>query len=413
MWSLLLTVLSKSSASSRSVIHSTVFEASATGPYPCVRIPSALTLGTSNIIAAFAECRRWAGDQCFVDGTSNASKSEESNRSICLRRSFDGGATWGALQLNITQRYSANPSAVYDPTMNTTRLFFDDTVSGLLYSVVSADNGASWHTATPLLLRTSAAEPHPKPIAAHAGPGNSAVRMSSGVLLVAAYHANRSWTSMFSYASVYRSDDAGVSWTDCSPLQQQHQQAQRMFPFLGEPSLALVRVRSNGWDEVLVLNSRCPTGRAPWYPGPAAPCDCDCRGVTLSTDGGTTWGAMNYDAALRDPDCQGAVIALKNGSLAFSNANSATRRQDLAVRLGSVRVHHGGAQRSGGAHATTAAVVWAKAAWPLGKRNTSAGYSSMLELGGTGRIGVLWETEGNVEGCRGEGCSIVFSVSTA
>ena len=90
-----------------------VFESS-TGPYPCIRIPSALALPGGEVLA-FAECRRWAGDQCFVAGQPNASRSGEFNRSICMRRSTDGGRSWGPLQPNITRRYSASePRAVWN-----------------------------------------------------------------------------------------------------------------------------------------------------------------------------------------------------------------------------------------------------------------------------------------------------------
>ena len=54
-------------------------------------------------------------------------------------------------------------------------------------------------------------------------------------------------------------------------------------------------------------------------------------------------------------------------------------------------------------------VAWATHVTQLASTNASAGYSSLLELA-DGRVGVLWETEGNVPGCRGEGCSIVYSV---
>jgi hypothetical protein len=47
---------------------------------------------------------------------------------------------------------------------------------------------------------------------------------------------------------------------------------------------------------------------------------------------------------------------------------------------------------------------------PLAAPGTSAGYSSLFEMP-DGRVGVLWETEGDQRerGCRGEGCSIVLS----
>ena len=101
----------------------TLFEAvnTAVGPYPCTRIPSGLAL-PNGIVLAFAECRRWVGDGCFIHGMHNDSSAQYFNRSICLRRSLDGGTTWEPLQDNITERYSSNPSAVYVRLCVETRL---------------------------------------------------------------------------------------------------------------------------------------------------------------------------------------------------------------------------------------------------------------------------------------------------
>ena len=44
----------------------------------------------------------------------------------------------------------------------------------------------------------------------------------------------------------------------------------------------------------------------------------------------------------------------------------------------------------------------------LATATTSAGYSALFQRP-DGRVGVLWETEGDVPGCRGEGCSIAVS----
>ena len=366
---------------------SVVFQAdtSAGGAYPCTRIPAALALPDGALLA-FAECRRWAGDQCFVRGVPNATRGQEFDRSICLRRSADGGASWGALQPNVTKRFSANPSAVLVPHPagggGGTRvlLFFDDTVSGELYSAASDDGGATWAVARPLLSSASGA-----PIQGTAGPGNSAVALPGGELLLAAYHADRARTTMFSYASVLRSADGGGTWADVSPPSAAG--GGPMFPHLGEPSLAVLP------GGLLVLDARCPDGRKP-YPGPAAPCDCDCRGVAVSSDGGRSWGETAFDGSVvPDPDCQGALIALANGSLAFSNANSPSVRVNPAVRLG---------------EATAAGVAWAAGATQLATGATSAGYSSIFEAA-DGRLGVLWETEGGQPGCHGEGCSIVLS----
>ena len=55
-------------------------------------------------------------------------------------------------------------------------------------------------------------------------------------------------------------------------------------------------------------------------------------------------------------------------------------------------------------------MVWSPSVLPLAAPGTSAGYSSLFEMP-DGRVGVLWETEGDqrARGCRGEGCSIVLS----
>ena len=44
----------------------------------------------------------------------------------------------------------------------------------------------------------------------------------------------------------------------------------------------------------------------------------------------------------------------------------------------------------------------------LATATTSAGYSALFQRP-DGRVGVLWETEGDVPGCRGQGCSIAVS----
>ena len=188
----------------------TVFEANSNG-FPCMRIPSALAL-PNNTLLVFAECRRWAGDGCFVKGWPNASRQVESLRSICQRRSVDGGATFGALFPNITNHYSANPSAVWDHARERVLLTFDDTKNGGLYSMASHDLGLTWDEPSQLV------DTDGTKLAGVAGPGNSIVVTSNGDLLLAVYHADRAWTDMFSFANVLRSQDGGASWVDMSPL---------------------------------------------------------------------------------------------------------------------------------------------------------------------------------------------------
>ena len=118
-------------------------------------------------------------------------------------------------------------------------------------------------------------------------------------------------------------------------------------------------------------------------------------------DGGSSWGEMVYDSAVPDPDCQGAVLGLPNGSLVFSNANSPSKRQNPSLRLGQVVMAQ---QRP--------KVEWSATTTQLATTTTAAGYSSVFQMP-SGQLGVLWETEGGqpARGCRGEGCSIVLSLA--
>ena len=115
-------------------------------------------------------------------------------------------------------------------------------------------------------------------------------------------------------------------------------------------------------------------------------------------DGGSSWGEMVYDAAVPDPDCQGAVLGLPNGSLVFSNANSPSKRQNPSLRLGQIMMEQ-----------QKPKVEWSKTTTQLATTTTAAGYSTVFRLPG-GRLGVLWETAGDQQrGCLGEGCSIALS----
>ena len=57
------------------------------------------------------------------------------------------------------------------------------------------------------------------------------------------------------------------------------------------------------------------------------------RVLAMSTDGGATFSPAAFDSRLIDPVCQGSIIRLGNGYLAFSNPVHATKRENGVVRF--------------------------------------------------------------------------------
>ena len=58
---------------------------------------------------------------------------------------------------------------------------------------------------------------------------------------------------------------------------------------------------------------------------------CDCQSYALSSDGGETFGAMQFDPTLVSPVCE-ASVAVLGGRLFFANPASKTQRRDITVR---------------------------------------------------------------------------------
>jgi sialidase-1 len=95
------------------------------------------------------------------------------------------------------------------------------------------------------------------------------------------------------------------------------------------------------------------------------------RCISLSHDGGATFSPAAFDSRLIDPVCQGSIIRLDNGVLAFSNSAHQTKRENGTVRFS-----------------------WDEGrTWPLSSviETGSFQYSCMTKLPKQ-KIGVLYET---------------------
>ena len=84
------------------------------------------------------------------------------------------------------------------------------------------------------------------------------------------------------------------------------------------------------------------------------------RAVARSDDGGETWGALGYDAALISPVCQASIVSF-GGATYFSNPASTSGRSHLTIRK-----------------STDSAASWSGGAL-LVQQAGSAGYSCLVK----------------------------------
>uniref|UniRef100_A0A7S4PSU9 Sialidase domain-containing protein n=1 Tax=Alexandrium monilatum TaxID=311494 RepID=A0A7S4PSU9_9DINO len=293
--------------------------------YGSYRIPALLQLGGAlrDVVLALAEGR-------------GASKLDWGRIDLVLRRSTDGGASWGPLTVvasgeavGLPGATVGNPCACWDEQRQRVLLTFTVTEAGAsepavwcraapprrVFATVSDDGGVSWRT--------------PRDIGAQAslsdwtwyatGPGRAVqlrCREHAGRIVVPCDHVRTSGCGGpvgvccldFKLRShVIFSDDGGESWHigGCGPE--------------GTNECQLVELR----DGSLLLNMRDFTGRC-------------CRRVAVSRDGGASFDDLGHQEALPEPlpaGCQASVLAVPGGPLLFScPADPGGQRCDLQVR---------------------------------------------------------------------------------
>ena len=295
--------------------------------YFTFRIPSIIEVPNGDLIA-FAEGRESLRDEGDID--------------LVMKRSSDLGQTWGELQVIIDNGpdTAGNPAPVFDRT--TGRLWLpyctnpaDDPYDRDVWITYSDDLGDTWAESRKLT-------PDVKPsdwIWYATGPGRS-IQLASGRLVVP---ANHSLEGNIRRSHVFFSDDQGETWEVGGIVE----------PATDESQVAELN------DGRLMMNTRIPD-------------DTHYRGVTISDDGGESWGPLFYDETLVDPMCQGQPSQYIQG-LYFSNPATQVPqpRDHMTVRLS---LDNG-------------------QTWPIG-REIDAGppaYSALAELT-DGRIGLLWES---------------------
>lgn len=326
--------------------------------FASIRIPS-VTVGKSGTVLAIAEGRAaWA---------------DQAENKIILKRSLDGGKTWGPLQIIADGGRNSlnNPCTVVDQQTGRIFVVFQSYPFGLTETnggirpglkgnrivrnclITSDDDGMTWSKIRDITSTTKRAEA----TTMASGPG-------VGIELQHGLHAGRiiipfneglfgRWDVLAAF-----SDDNGKSWR------------------MGEPAPGCCGTNSDGKifclvnevqvaeldDGAVMLNGRNWKGDA-------------FRKKSVSRDGGFTWSVITDEPALPDPGCMGSIFRAKENDgrsvLLFSGPDGPDREN------GTMHASHDGGKT-----------------WPVKKILVpgSYGYSVLTQLA-NGEIGCLFEAD--------------------
>jgi sialidase-1 len=276
--------------------------------YACFRIPALLTT-SKNVILAFAEARKInCGDAGDID--------------LVLRRSKDGGKTWGDMQVvwSDSTNTCGNPVPILDQTnghiilLSTWNLSTDHEKQIVnssskkgrhVYVLSSQDEGESWTTAREI---TASVKMNNWTWYA-TGPCHG-LQIENGAykgrLVVPVNHVESPSAQNFSH--IIYSDDHGVTWKLGNNTPQDK---------MNETTVAEI---SGGR---LMLNMR------------NADRSIHTRHTSISTDGGQNWSNVTADSTLIEPICQGSLLNSTIGKkhvLLFINPAHKTKRMNLTLR---------------------------------------------------------------------------------
>jgi sialidase-1 len=275
--------------------------------YHTFRIPS-LIASAEGTLLAFCEGRK-------------SSRSDHGDIDLVLRRSSDGGKTWGPIILVYEEGGPdavtiGNPCPVVDASTGTIWLPFcrdNDTV--LVTS--SSDDGRRW--SAPREITQQVKRPDWGWYATGPGVGIQLRRGEhAGRLVIPCDHRETVEGDEVMFSHVFYSDDNGQSWKLGGSVDRHTDECQVVELSGGE---LLINMR-NYWER---------TGIRPERGGK--------RAVARSSDGGVTWSGLDFDAALIEPICQASLIAVPHrenpGSvvLVFSNPANKKQRQEMTVRV--------------------------------------------------------------------------------
>jgi len=293
-----------------------VFRAGEDG-YHTYRIPSLLPTKNGTLLALCEGRKSGGGDAGDID--------------VVLKRSNDGGKTWGELQViwNDGTNTCGNPCPVVDRRTGRIVLLLthnlgDDNEPEIksrtgkstrtVWVCHSDDEGATW--SAPREITNEAKDPDWTWYATGPGVGvQLAHGPHAGRLVIPCDHAylttNEGQSTSEFGAHAIVSDDGGTSW----------QRSEAIAPQMNECQVAELAEPFGG----LLLDMRSYRGKA-------------CRAQSVSHDGGMTWTEPRNVPALVEPVCQASLIRCfwprdsRPGLLAFSNPADPKKRVKMTVR---------------------------------------------------------------------------------
>jgi sialidase-1 len=327
--------------------------------FPSIRIPSVVVIQKGTVLA-FAEGRAVATDQA--------------DNKIILKRSTDGGHTWGALQIIAADGRNClnNPCAVVDQKNGRILLMFQSYPFGFSerdgkilpgldgpaivrnYVITSDDDGVTWSKMQDV-TRTTKNAMYVTTVAS--GPGIG-IQLQHGMYagrIVMPF--NEGPFGQWNVLAVFSNDD-GNTWHLGQPAPGGcvTNAAGKTISFVNEVQMVELA------DGSVMLNSRKWGGQA-------------LRKIAVSRDGGATWSPIAEEPALRDPGCMASIFSAETAAgksvLIYSGPDS-TSRENGTVYL----------SRDDGK------------TWPVKKVlfPGSFAYSVLTQLPG-GDIGCLFETD--------------------
>lgn len=269
--------------------------------YRSFRIPSAIVTAKGTVLA-------------FCEGRKNGA-SDTGDIDLVLKRSIDGGKTWGALQVvwDGGANTCGNPCPVLDRQSGTvwllmTHNFGTDKESQILagtsqgsrtvWASRNEDDGASW--SKPQEITMDVKKTNWTWYATGPGVG---IQLKNGWLVVPCDNALVRTKEFYSHTVI--STNHGASWQVGGVVGPQCNECQAV-------ELA---------DGAVLLNMRSYRGK-------------NQRLVAVSKDGGMSFGEMRDDAGLIEPVCQASILRYDANRILFSNPAS-KKREKMTVRMSS------------------------------------------------------------------------------